>query len=155
MGTPDKETILVVDDEVVIRELLRSILAAEGYAVLTAADGAAGIERFRRENPALVLTDIRMPVCGGLEVLRAVKAADTGAEVIVLSGHSDQATAIECLRMGADDFFLKPLEDLDIFLHSVNRALAKRRLVLGNRRLLRLLEELADCGRQRDSIQGS
>ena len=138
-----KESILIIDDEKDILILLSSLLESEGYHIHTAQNGREGIQKFQEFNPDLILTDIRMPVMDGLDVLREVKTKEAHTEVIILTGHSDEATAIDCLRHGAYDYFCKPLEDIDVLLTAVQRVLEKRRLEQKNQSLLRQLEELS------------
>ncbi len=145
-----KEKILVIDDEPEIRELLAEILQEEGFEVFGAADGVEGLELFHDIKPDLVITDVKMPRKDGLEVLRGVKDSESDIDVIILTGHSDEATAIECLRSGAYDYLLKPVEDIEVLLLAVNRAIHKRKLELKNKDLLRQLEEMVI----RDPITG-
>jgi diguanylate cyclase (GGDEF)-like protein len=138
---PDK--ILVVDDEADIRHLLSNLLISEGYTVFAEEDGAKGFETFRHQSPNLVITDVKMPVRNGLELLKDIKSTGSDIDVIVLTGHSDESTAIECLRNGAYDYLLKPLEELDVLIASVQRALQKRDLEAKNLQLVKELEEMA------------
>lgn len=138
-----EEKILIVDDEPDILTLLASVLGGEGYEILTAGDGVEGIERFQHEQPDLVITDIKMPRKDGLGVLRDIKATGSDVDVIILTGHSDEVTAIDCLRAGAYDYLVKPLEDLEVMLSSIERALYKRTLEVKNKQLIRQLEEMA------------
>ncbi len=138
---PDK--ILVVDDEKDIRQLLTDLLVGEGFTVYCAENGAEGFDQFRNTSPDLVITDVKMPVRNGLELLKDIKSADTDVDVIVLTGHSDERTAIDCLRHGAYDYLLKPLEELDVLIASVQRALQKRHLEAKNSLLIKKLEEMA------------
>ena len=145
-----KETILIIEDEEDILALLSSLLASEGYNIITACNGREGLDRFQEHSPDLILTDVRMPIMDGIEVLREVKTKESDTEVIILTGHSDEATAIDCLRLGAYDYFCKPLEDIDVLLTAVARVLEKRDLELKNRSLVKQLEEMAI----RDSLTG-
>jgi two-component system cell cycle response regulator len=86
----------------------------------------------------------------GLGVLKGVKETKSGVDVIILTGHSDEATAIECLQSGAYDYLLKPVEDIDVLLTAINRAIHKRTLELKNKELLWQLEEMAS----RDPLTG-
>ena len=138
-----QEKILIIDDEPDILKLLATILEEEGYAVLTAADGQEGLARFRTDRPDLVITDMKMPRKNGLDVLKEIKAAGTEVEIIILTGHSDETTAIDCLRAGAYDYILKPLEELDVILVSIERALYKRSLEINNKQLVQQIEEMA------------
>lgn len=137
------EKILVVDDEEDIRLVLSNLLTSEGYIVYSAENGAEGFERFRHHAPDLVITDVKMPVRNGLEMLKDIKSTGTNIDVIVLTGHSDESTAIDCLHNGAYDYLLKPLEELDVLIASVQRALQKRSLEVKNNQLIRELEEMA------------
>lgn len=137
------ETILIIDDEKDILDLLSNILKSEGYNIFTASNGREGIDLFIKYNPDLILTDVKMPVMDGLDVLREVKSKDSNTEVIILTGHSDEATAVDCLRFGAYDYFRKPLEDIDVLLTAVRRVLEKRQLEIKNLTLLKQLEELS------------
>lgn len=138
-----RETILIIEDEADILNLLRNLLEGEDYNVVTATNGREGLDRFHEHNPDLILTDVRMPVLDGIEVLREVKTKESDTEVIILTGHSDETTAIDCLRLGAYDYFRKPLEDIDVLLAAVERVLEKRNLEIKNRSLVRQLEELS------------
>ncbi len=142
--------ILVVDDEPDITSLLTAMLTQEGYRVETASNGDEGIHRFRVVCPDLVITDIRMPVKSGLELLKTVREEASDVEVIVLTGHGDQSTAIEALRRGAFDYFLKPLENMDELIDSVEKALDKLELERANRSQIKQLEEMAT----RDALTG-
>ncbi len=138
-----KETILIIEDEEDILTLLSGLLESEGYDVITACNGREGVEKFEEHGPDLILTDVKMPIMDGIEVLREVKTKESDTEVIILTGHSDEATAIDCLRLGAYDYFRKPLEDIDVLLAAIERVLEKRNLELKNRSLVRQLEELS------------
>jgi anti-anti-sigma factor len=102
--------ILVIDDEQPTLNMFRLLLAAYGYEILTAANGAEGLEAFERERPGVVLTDIKMPVMDGIEVLKRIKEIDPHAEVIVITGHGDMDLAIRALNLDATDFINKPVQ---------------------------------------------
>ncbi len=124
-----KENILIVDDEKDILTTLNLLLEMEGYSVTCALNGEEAMVRFREKTFDLILTDIRMPVMDGLELLRKVKEADKETEVIVLTGHGTLENAIGALKDGgAFDFLQKPLNDIDHLLISVSHALERRRL---------------------------
>ena len=138
-----KTKILLIDDEADILTMVDNMLTMEGYTVITAADGQEGIEKFAVESPDLVITDMKMPRASGLEVIKKISRNSHATGVIVLTGHSDEVTAIECLRAGAYDYLLKPLEDVEVLLVAIERALHKRRLDQENKKLLKQLEELS------------
>ena len=142
--------ILIVDDEPDITSLLASLLALEGYRVETASNGEEGIERFLAINPDLVISDIRMPVQSGLELLKNIREQTSDIDVIILTGHGDHATAIEALRHGAFDYFLKPLDDVQQLIDAVEKALAKLESVRLSRMQIKQLEEMAI----RDALTG-
>ena len=121
MESNEKTRILLIDDEESIRRLLSISLGHKGFQVITAEDGAKGIEIFRQETPKIVLTDIKMPNIDGLEVLRQVKALDPEAQVIVITGHGDMESAIEALKLEASDFLNKPIRE-EALMIAIKRA---------------------------------
>jgi diguanylate cyclase (GGDEF)-like protein len=84
-----------------------------------------------------------MPIMDGLGVLKEIKSRDRNVDVIIMTGHSDEATAVRCLKHGAYDYFHKPLEDIEILLTAVRRVLEKRALEFKNQSLIKQLEELS------------
>jgi len=113
--------LLLVDDEEGIRKVLGISLADLGYEVLTAENGEEALEIFRRENPPIVLTDIKMPVMDGIELLRKIKDENPDTEVIMITGHGDMELAIKSLKYRAIDFVTKPIND-DILEIALGRA---------------------------------
>ena len=103
---------LVVDDDTSIRRTLELHLSDEGYEVLTAADGQAGVDLALSEAVDFVLLDLRLPRLDGFEVLRRIKAEKPSLPVVVITAFDDMQTAIEAIRLGAIDHLGKPL-DLD------------------------------------------
>lgn len=120
--------ILVIDDQRPIRSTLKDILEMEGHTVSLAEDGAKGVDTFTAEKPDLVLTDIKMPAMDGMEVLAKIMETKADCPVIMISGHGDIDTAVECIKRGAYDFIQKPL-DLNRLLITVKNALDKGALV--------------------------
>lgn len=119
--------ILVVDDEAEIRELLKDILADEGYAVEVAANAAEARASRADKDPDLVLLDIWMPDTDGISLLREWTQIDAiSCPVVVMSGHGTVETAVEATRLGAFDFVEKPLSLVKL-LHTVERALESGR----------------------------
>jgi signal transduction histidine kinase len=117
-------SLLVIDDERPILEMLEMSLASEGYNVMTAESGKEGLNIFKEQGPKLVLTDIKMPGMDGIEVLKKIKALDDEAEVIVITGHGDMNSAILALQHGASDFITKPIRD-EVLMLSLERAKKK------------------------------
>ncbi len=134
--------ILLIDDEVEIRDLLTDLLEDEGYEVCQAKDGNNGLEVFQARSPDLVITDVRMPKKNGIELLKDIQESGSEVDVIILTGQSDEATAIDCLRAGAYDYLLKPIEDVELLLTAVSRALQKRHLEKQNKLLIKQLEDM-------------
>jgi DNA-binding NtrC family response regulator len=120
--------ILVVDDERAIRNSLKEILSDEGYEVDTAEDGAVAIGLAEREHYNLIFCDIKMPNMDGIEFLGKVAEAGLDSAVVMISGHGDIATAVECIKKGAFDFIQKPL-DLNRILITIKNATEKVSLV--------------------------
>lgn len=116
-----RETILLVDDEADIRELLSMLLEDLGFSVLTAPDGEKGLTLFRTLEAPIVLTDIKMPGLDGIGLLAAIKEHRPDTEVVMISGHADMELAIASLKLGASDFITKPI-DVTLLEHSLNRA---------------------------------
>jgi two-component system nitrogen regulation response regulator NtrX len=127
-------TVLVIDDEKGIRDVLRDILQDEGYRVRTAEDGIEGLEIFKRENIDLVVLDIWLPNMGGIDVLKEIKSLPADAEVIVISGHANIDMAVKAVKLGAFDFVEKPLS-LDRVTTLCRNALEMEELKRENRRL--------------------
>jgi len=104
------EKVLVIDDERPTLRMFTLLLSAYGYQILTAENGQEGLDLFKKERPNLVLTDIKMPIMDGIEVLKGIKKVDPHAEVIVITGHGDMDLAIQALNLDATDFINKPLQ---------------------------------------------
>ena len=122
------ETILVIEDETIMRDACTDILAEQGYRVLTAGDGRDGIEAAKAHGPDLVLVDIRMPGIEGLEVLRRIDQIDPSIIKIVITGYATIEYAVASMRNGAYDFLPKPFTPEELRL-IVGRGLERRRLI--------------------------
>lgn len=136
-------TILVIDDDTSLRRVLEYNLQEEGYGVLTAADGAAGMALFAESQPALVITDLKMPGMSGFEVLAGVKAQSPETPVIVITAFGAVETAVEAMKGGAYDYITKPFNRDELKL-LVRNALELRGLSQENRRLKEELAERTD-----------
>ncbi|WDP89608.1 MAG: response regulator [Desulfobacter sp.] len=136
-----QETILLIDDEVSIRESFSSILRDEGYRVLTAENGRVGLDIFFTEPIDLIMTDLRMPVMDGIEVMTAIQAHAPEVPMIVVSGAGKKHDVIKALQMGAKDYISKPVTDMDMLLHVVSKVLETRRLVRENQKYRKRLEK--------------
>lgn len=104
-------TVIIVDDESGIRVVLSITLSDMGYVVHSAETGEQALELFRNTHPAIILTDIKMPGMGGIELLQAVKRENPDVEVIMMTGHGDMDLAVRSLKYEATDFVTKPISD--------------------------------------------
>ena len=129
MNAQDK--ILVIDDEAVIRDSCRRILAPEGCEVITAADGEEGLAAIKGDPQglAVVLLDLKMSGMGGIEVLEAAREVNPALLIVVITGYATVDAAVEAMKKGAYDFIAKPFTPDQLRL-VVNRALEKKRLEL-------------------------
>lgn len=126
--------ILIIDDEKNIRDGLATFLEMQNYAVEVAENGKEGIAIFNQDSIDLVITDLRMPVMDGDEVLKHITATSPGVPVIVLTGHGSIDGAVDAMKRGAYDFISKPL-NLDRLQVVIKRALQGRELILKNKML--------------------
>jgi two-component system phosphate regulon sensor histidine kinase PhoR len=120
-------TVLVVDDEKVIRDGCALSLKPEGYRVVAAENGQQALELLAKEPVHVVLCDLKMPVMGALEVLKEMGVKYPDIPVIIITGHGTVDDAVECMKKGAYDFITKPFR-LDHLILCVRRALNKQRL---------------------------
>ena len=127
-------TVLVVDDEKVIRDGCTLSLKPEGYRVATAENGQQALELLALETVHVVLCDLKMPIMGALEVLEEMGVRYPGIPVIIITGHGTVDDAVECMKKGAYDFVTKPFR-LDHLTLCVRRALEKQRLESQARKL--------------------
>ncbi|MCX7912809.1 MAG: response regulator [Dehalococcoidales bacterium] len=133
--------ILIVDDELIVRRALVRLLAREGHQCEEASNGEEALEKLAREPADLVILDIRMPGKSGFEILPLVRARCPDTAVVMATAVADAESAIQCLKQGAYDYFIKPLNFEEVAI-GVERALEKRRLELENRAYQHHLEEL-------------
>ena len=134
----DKGMVLVVDDEEVMRDILGSLLAKEGYRVKLAATGEEGLEVGRGEPVDVAIVDVMLPDMSGIEVLDALKRADPEMVVLMITAFASVETAISAMKMGAFDYITKPFKN-DEVLMVVSNGAHQRHLVNENRTLKRAL----------------
>jgi two-component system response regulator PilR (NtrC family) len=125
------EKILVVDDEQSLREVLSIMLKRTGYAVTSVADGEEAIELLNKDIFDLVITDLRMPKIGGMEVLKAAKSASPETVVLIITAFASADSAVEAMKQGAYDYLTKPFQVDEVQL-IIRNALEKRRLTTEN-----------------------
>ncbi len=126
--------VLIVDDERAIRNSLGEILTDEGYEVETAEDGATALGLVEKEKFDVIFCDIKMPGMDGIEVLGKFTEMGLDAAVVMISGHADIDSAVECIKKGAFDFVQKPL-DLNRILITIKNATEKVSLTTQNKAL--------------------
>jgi DNA-binding response OmpR family regulator len=117
--------ILIIDDDLAVRDALITILEEHGYEVITAVNGAEGLAVFRRERPDLLVTDIVMPVKEGLQTIREIREEWPDVKIIAISGGSrtERHDFLDiALQLGARDVIVKPF-DVDDFVVRVGRCL--------------------------------
>ncbi|MFZ2448028.1 MAG: sigma-54 dependent transcriptional regulator [Syntrophobacteraceae bacterium] len=147
----EKVRILIVDDELIVRESLVGWLQRAGHAVHAASGGHEAIEMMGRNDYDLVFLDIRMPDLGGLDVLKNIKLAHPHILAVMITAHGSVETAIEAMKTGADDFLIKPFEPEQLKL-LVEKLLKQKRLVDEN---IILRNQIDDNSRYQDLIGAS
>lgn len=121
------KSVLIIDDDRLIRKTLSSHLAKQGFEVYQAEDGEEGIQKFAESCPELVLLDIRLPGTDGLEVLRKIKERNKKTYVLVMTAFDDMRTTVEAIKLGAFEYLVKPLNFIDLDL-TVEKAFQVRAL---------------------------
>ena len=150
--------VLIVDDERAIRNSLKEILGDEGYSVDTAEDGATALEMSAKEKYDVIFCDIKMPNMDGIEVLDTMIKNGIDAAIVMISGHGDISTAVECIKKGAFDFVEKPL-DLNRVLITIKNASDRVHLTTQNKALRKkvygadMIGESAPMRRIREMIE--
>jgi two-component system KDP operon response regulator KdpE len=138
--------VLVIDDEPPIRKLLRMGLAAQGYHILEAPNGKAALELLS-EAPDLVILDLGLPDIQGLELLRTMRAKNDSVPVVVLSSRGDEASKVQALDLGADDYLTKPF-GMDELLARMRAALRHQLQTHGERPVFRVGDLSVDLVRR-------
>ena len=151
--------ILIIDDERAIRNSLREILGDEGYSVDVAEDGSAGVQAALAGRYDVIFCDIKMPAMDGTEVLSRLIEEGIDGAIVLISGHADISTAVDCIKKGAFDFIEKPL-DLNRILITIRNATDKAALTTQNKILkkkvfggIRMVGESAPIAHVREMIE--
>ncbi len=148
-----KEKILIVDDDQDVLDTLKFALKLEGYEVMSAANGHDALNTLHSNGIDLVITDIKMPMINGVELIRRIRESDEEIEIIALTGHATVETAIDVLKNGgAFDFLRKPLEDVNQLFLTMEKALERRRLRKQNRELVGNIRKLSAAVEQSPGI---
>ncbi len=149
------EKILIVDDEQSMRDVLSIMLKRAGYGVTTASDGEEAVGHIHKEIFDLVITDLRMPKMGGLDVLKTVKASSPETVVLVITAFASAESAVEAMKHGAYDYLTKPFQVDEVQL-IIRNALERRRLSTENMLLKREMASQSSFSRiigQSDAMQ--
>jgi len=117
-------TILIIDDDLIIRERLKKLLELDNYTVFTAENGQKGLVLYQEKKPEILLVDIKMPGLDGIDVLKHIKETPYKSEVIMITGHGGVDTAIDALKAGAYGYIQKPIE-YDELLIEIKQAISK------------------------------
>lgn len=133
--------LLVVDDDASVRQSIAAYLEDSGFSVHEAASGAEGLAWLENNTPDAVLTDLRMPGVDGLAILKFVCEHSPKLPVLVISGMGLVRDVIDALRLGAADYLVKPLVDMEVLVHSVNRAIERSELIAQNESYRQELEQ--------------
>src|SRR5579864_2536744 len=139
-ATTPKGKVLVIDDEADIRESLDALLSLEGYEVELAANGTEGAKKLDSHIYDLVLLDLMMPDRSGMEVLRGFRERDRETPIFMITAFGSTETAVNALKLGANDYFTKPWEN-DKLLIEIDRTIAQRRLLYENTNLKRAFKQ--------------
>ncbi len=137
-----KEKILIVEDEPNVRKLLSDILTDRGYQIDEAADGLKGLEKLKKTNYDILITDLHMPGLDGLELIHRVQKLRPDLPCVMISGTWSTEEALDAIRRGAYDYIEKPLKDVSEVEIVVSRALEKTRLIREKKRVQRQLERV-------------
>lgn len=138
--TDDGNTLLVIDDDAIVRRSIAAYLEDSGFLVLEAVNGREGLDKYRQFHPDLVVCDLRMPGLDGISVLKSIAEDVSRTPVIVVSGAGVMGDVVEALRLGASDYFIKPVQDLELLEIAVRRCLEQSKLRQENRKYRHELE---------------
>src|SRR3954462_20096 len=133
-------SILIVDDEEIMREILETLLSREGYAVRTAARGGEGLELARSVPFDAAIVDVMMPGMDGMSLLDELKKLDDDLPVMMVTAYASVENAIAAMKRGAFDYITKPFKN-DEVLVVVRNAMERRRLLNENRKLRQNIHE--------------
>jgi len=140
LSPPERRRILVIDDEIDIRESLELLLTGENYAVDLAENGVTGLQKFESGSYDLVLLDLMMPDRSGMDVLADIRLRDPDTPVFMLTAYGSVEVAVRALKSGANDYFAKPWDNEKLLIE-IDRMISKGRLERENTQLKRALKQ--------------
>lgn len=144
---------MLVDDEEIILKSLSRDLEQEDYDIITASCGKEALEKLAEESCDLVVTDLAMPGMDGNRLLKKIKKIYPGTGVIILTGFGDLSSAIDALRLGADDYLLKPCDSQELVIR-INKSLKKLEALKKVEIYEKILPVCCECGLIRDDSEG-
>lgn len=142
--TPASRKLLIIDDDALVRQSIMTYLTDSGFCVCSAADANAAVEllaSLESSLPDLIITDLRMPNGDGLQLLQTLHERYAALPVIVISGAGVMNDVVTALRLGARDYLIKPIVDLEVLIHSINKVLDRQDLEEENQRYRVQLED--------------
>ena len=125
--------VLTIDDESVVRKNIAAFLEDHNYEVLESENGKEGLEVFRQENPDIVLCDLKMPILDGLGFISELTKESPETPIIMISGTGNINDVIEAIRLGAWDYITKPIHDMGVLEHALNKVIERANLLRENR----------------------
>ena len=140
----DQSKVLVIDDEDIVRRSFFDSLEDLGYLVLDAKNGSQGLSIIASEQPDVILTDLRMPLMGGVEFLKKCQEAKFDIPIIVISGVGSMNDVVQAIHLGAFDFLTKPIRESSLLQATVERALNQVKLKRENENYQLHLERLVE-----------
>lgn len=155
-----RKKLLIIDDDALVRRSIAVYLADSGFDVFEEGEGNHLCDAIKKYAPDLVITDLRMPGADGLHVLKQIKQHQPDLPVIIISGAGSVSDVVQVLRLGASDYLVKPVLDIEVLVHAINKALERTDLLLENQRYREQLEaanqELRESLRvlERDQLAG-
>lgn len=123
--------ILIAEDDQFLRKSISMFIKKKGYFPLEAENGYEALKLFRKERPALILTDLRMPVMDGFDLLEEIVMESPETPVIIFSGVGDKPDIISAMRSGAWDYITKPIDDIDVLIDRIEKALVQAQMTSG------------------------
>ena len=118
--------ILIVEDEIRLAQLLKEAIYSSFFSIVIAKDGNEGLKKFKTFKPDIIITDIMMPFCDGLEMTQKIKELDENIPIIVLSAHSDKEKLLKAIDLGINKYFIKPFDPEEVIEH-INKIAPKLR----------------------------